>query len=491
MKTTLHPGSTRVATTGIAVACFLACCFLMLATGAFELNFAVSALSAGTLLFGVLLLWRPGESQILAFLFGYHWLQASTGIFLATFAGQSLDAYYLDRAPVEEATVLTLVALCAMVVGLRAAVGPLQPGSTTLAYKQASSRSLRTWFIYYAIAFVGGELARLGTIVAPGLSQVFEGFANVRWAFFFILGVAHFRQKKNTGIWFPAVFAFEFVSGLGGFFSDFKTVFIFALLAMLTAKVSFSPSRLIGMITIAAMALGLAVIWTAIKSEYRNYVSGGERTQSVNVGYVEQMQKLGELTLALEAEDLAFGVDNLLARLSYVEFFGYTIERVPAQLEHENGAITWDAATRPFMPRILFPEKTAINDSDRTNLYTGLNMAGAEEGTSISLGWIAELYIDFGAWGMMLAAMLIGVFYGAIYRFLTSWSKSRGLLGYATATVVLFGAVYLESSITKVIGGVIVALLASLVVVYAIGPRIFARGLRPSRPMHAASIPGR
>jgi hypothetical protein len=490
LKTTLHPGSTRTATSGIAVALFLACCFLMLVTGAFEFNFAVSALSAGTLLFGLLILWRPGESQILAFLFGYHWLQASTGIFLATFAGQPLNAYYLDQAPVEEATMLTLVALCAMVIGLRAVVGPLQPRSATLAYQQASSRSLRTWFIYYAIAFVGGELARLGTNVAPGLSQVFEGFANIRWAFFFILAVAHFRQKKNTGIWFPAAFAFEFATGLGGFFSDFKTVFIFTLLAMLSAKVSFSPSRLIGLVTIAAMALGLAVIWTAIKSDYRSYVNGGERTQSVNVGYVEQMQKIGELTLALEAEDLGLGVDNLMKRLSYVEFFGYTIERVPAQLEHENGAILWDAATRPFMPRILFPEKTVINDSDRTNLYTGLNMAGAEEGTSISLGWIAELYIDFGAWGMMLAAMLIGVFYGAIYRFLTSWSKSQGLLGFATATVVLFGAVYLESSITKVIGGVVVSLLAVLVITYVLGPRLFARGSRTSRPMQAASAPG-
>jgi hypothetical protein len=244
------------------------------------------------------------------------------------------------------------------------------------------------------------------------------------------------------------------------------------------------------MVTIAAMALGLAVIWTAIKSDYRNYVNDGERTQTVNVGYVEQMQKLGELTLELEADDLAFGVENLFQRLSYVEFFGYTIERVPAQLQYENGAILWDAATRPFMPRILFPEKTAINDSDRTNLYTGLNMAGAEDGTSISLGWIAELYIDFGAWGMMLAAMLIGVLYGAIYRFLTSWSKSQGLLGFATATVVLFGAVYLESSITKVIGGIVVSLLAVLVINYVLGPRLFARGSRTSRPTQAASAPG-
>jgi hypothetical protein len=116
----------------------------MLVTGAFELNFAVSALSAGTLLFGLQFLWHPGESQMLAFLFGYHWLQASTGIFLATFAGQPLDAYYLDQAPVEEAAMLTLVALCAMVIGLRAVVGPVQPRSTTLAYQQASSRSLRT-----------------------------------------------------------------------------------------------------------------------------------------------------------------------------------------------------------------------------------------------------------------------------------------------------------------------------------------------------------
>jgi hypothetical protein len=52
--------------------------------------------------------------------------------------------------------------------------------------------------------------------------------------------------------------------------------------------------------------------------------------------------------------------------------------------------------------------------------------------------------------------MLVGLVYGLIYRRLTQ----RGdLLGMGFATAVLLQVLYLESSITKVVGGLVVSLL--------------------------------
>ena len=96
------------------------------------------------------------------------------------------------------------------------------------------------------------------------------------------------------------------------------------------------------------------------------------------------------------ASSFGNATQGMLDRLSYVDFFAVVLETVPSQLPHENGALWLDAITRPFMPRLFFPSKTVIDDSERTNYYTGLGVAGAEEGTSISLGYVAESYIDFG-----------------------------------------------------------------------------------------------
>ena len=104
----------------------------------------------------------------------------------------------------------------------------------------------------------------------------------------------------------------------------------------------------------------------------------------------------------MDQEKLILSVDQLLRRLTYVDFFAVVLTYVPSQMPHENGALFWDAVSRPFMPRLFFPDKEVIDDFVRSNLYTG-GVAAISEGTSISLGYVAESYIDFGAVGMFPA----------------------------------------------------------------------------------------
>jgi hypothetical protein len=169
-------------------------------------------------------------------------------------------------------------------------------------------------------------------------------------------------------------------------------------------------------------------------------------------------------------EALTGAVDQLLRRLTYVEFFSVVLIYVPASVPHALGAIFWDAVIRPFMPRLLFVDKDVIDDTVRTNLYTG-GLAGSSEGVSISLGYIAETYIDFGSYGMFAALFAIGLFYGAIYRVLSRWRRTQGLLGMAVVTTVLANVGALENSFTKVFGGVIVSLVVAASMIVFILPR--------------------
>jgi hypothetical protein len=115
-------------------------------------------------------------------------------------------------------------------------------------------------------------------------------------------------------------------------------------------------------------------------------------------------------------------------------------------------------------PRFLFPDKPALDDSERTRLYTGVQVAGTETGTSIGIGYVGESYVDYGPVGMFAPIFLLGLFYGLINRFFITRTKYK-LLGAALAvSVLIFNAYAIETSNIKLVGGVVSVALVSVVI---------------------------
>jgi hypothetical protein len=247
-------------------------------------------------------------------------------------------------------------------------------------------------------------------------------------------------------------------------------VFFITFFAALTSGIRIPSRALLGAGVLATLVVALAIVWTAVKGEYRSFISGGEAAQIVTVDYTTRLAKLYELVANLDIETLTSAAHQLMRRLTYVEFFSVVLVYVPANIPHTLGAILGDAIIRPFMPRLLFVDKDVIDDTARTNLYTG-GLAGSSDATSISLGYIAEAYIDFGAFGMFVVLLGVGLFYGAIYRALSRWRRSQGLLGMAVATALLVSVGPMENSLTKVFGSTIVSLLVACVMIVFIVPR--------------------
>ena len=204
---------------------------------------------------------------------------------------------------------------------------------------------------------------------------------------------------------------------------------------------------------------------SAVERKRRRYV----------VGRAERMEKLYELVSSLDGRDLSQAAESLGDRIGYVNFFAAVIKRVPRVLPHEGGALWLDSATRPFMPRMFFPEKTSIEDSQRTQYYTGLKVAGRQQGTSISIGYMGESYIDFGKVGMMLPIFALGLLLGAVYRWMLTQKYSSKAVGMGMATATLYGAALLETSITKLMGGLVVAILVSWLLIRFVVPRYFPK----------------
>ena len=442
-------------------------------------NVMLAAAALIVLLVGLALLWRPGESPVLLFLFAFPWVQASVSIFHANWLGVTVTELSTFIGDLQTAILLSLAGLLTVAAGIRLGAGAWRWQDAANASMQARAVAFDRWLRLYLAAWAVSFAALACAWVVPGLSQPMLALASLKWAFYFMLAYRAFLGTRRERSVVALIFFVELASAIGGYFADFKTVFLVTTFAAVAAGVRFSPRGLLGLGALSALLLTFAVLWTAIKGEYRTFVSGGVAAQIVTVDYPARLGKVIELIGELDHEKVLMAGDQLLRRLTYVEFFGVVLTYVPSQMPHENGALFWDAVSRPFMPRLFFPDKEIIDDSVRTNLYTG-GLTGNSEGTSISLGYVAESYIDFGAVGMFPALFLMGLLFGRIYRGLLRWKASRGLLGMGLATGVLTGAAALETSFTKAFGGIAVALLVAVLLAGVVLPR-WAPWLRAER----------
>ena len=423
-------------------------------------NFMLVVAAALLLLIGSALLWRPGESPVLLFVFGFQWLQISTGIFYASWLGLTVNEFSRTHGDMQTAATLSLIGLLLLSCCMRLGAGADRPKDKEIARLSVRRHPTKDWFVLYVAAFLMAILFQATALVVPGLSQPLLAATNLKWAFFLMLTYSAFSAGGVRAYWLMA-FAIELVSSLGSYFSDFKTAFFFTIFGVVAAQVRFSARVYTVTAVLAAVLLTMGVIWSEIKPEYRRFVSGGQAAQVVTVSIGERIGKLGELVSNMDGAAFSDGVGTLVERMAYIDFFAAVIDHVPSVVPYEGGAIWWDAIIRPFTPRILFPEKSAIDDSAETNKYTGLNVAGADKGVSIGIGYMAETYIDFGALGMMPALAALGYFLGRIYRYFMTSSRSRGLLGMGLASAIISGAAKSETSFSKILGGIIVMLLVS------------------------------
>lgn len=422
-------------------------------------NMPLAGGSLLVLLLGCALLWRPGETPILLYAFAIQWLEASLAIFYANLFGENIDWASTYGANMQFATALSLVGLLVLAVGMRLAAGPPRAIDAHIARTQAVRIPQQTWFALYIAAFLVATCAQMLAREIPGLSQPLLVLANFKWAAFVILTYVSFvRLDAKRKLWL-IVFLTELFLSIGGYFSSFKFVFIYTFIGVVAAGIRFSFSQILGLAALGAVAVFFGTAWTAIKVDYRAFVSGGETAQIVTVDRIQQVGIIIELLSDLDASGLQDGLDRLARRVTYVEFFGVATNYVPRVAPYEEGALWLDAITRPFMPRLFFPDKEIIDESALTNKYTRLSVAGAMQGTQISIGYLGESYIDFGPYGMMAALFALGLFLGRIYAWLVKGRNSRGVLGMGLASMLLIPVGAIGNSSAKMFGSIVVSLL--------------------------------
>jgi hypothetical protein len=228
---------------------------------------------------------------------------------------------------------------------------------------------------------------------------------------------------SGNRIYLAASFVWIFIPSFTGYYSGFKLPIFLLFLAYATRWEPWSrvwwrrgAFRTITLVPVGALVLFLAVLWQAgVKKETRTAYDSGEAGTS-RVERVELLANSAQGTLPSVLADFESAVAGLVARVSYVTFFSRVLEHVPDVEPHANGELLRMAFLNGMVPRFFYPEKPVLpSDSAYTRRFAGV-WVQQDAQTSISIGYMAEFYADWGTAGMFLSVLGYGLWMGLLHR---------------------------------------------------------------------------
>jgi hypothetical protein len=423
---------------------------LILSVNALLWVIAIAALIVGCWCIG----W-PTDYPVLLWIVGINWLPIAADILSADLVGEPLASASLGSYRTE-AILISLLAGTTLTVGLRLGINP--KGSLFRPMNQAHSEDDRSvslnsavilFFSAYPILFA---LTWIGYL-SPGLQQPVLAFALLKFVFLYLLAATVFGLQRGYG-WLILAVSVELVNGITGFFSDYKEAFFIVLIALASGREKLNAKLMIAGGTVMVLVIWFSLVWTAIKPEYRQWVSENTGAQTVvrpfgeRVDFISQRIFFGRL-------DYEAAYLSLLRRIGYTEYYA----RILARLQTNSVDVPSQylaAVQHTLMPRLLFPDKPTLNDSAVTTAYTGDEI---ESSTSISVGYVAEANADFGFPGMLVPILLIGLMIGAQARYFMTRDAPLAVKR-AFCTGCLFSTFGYQMNIDKALGGNVVGFIA-------------------------------
>lgn len=418
---------------------------------------------------GIYYLQHPNKSSIFTIIFFYHFTQIYAGVCLATYLGNDINY----RSPhLGFTTVISLIGLLIMFIPIAYYQNKIPTISYQTLKNHAEKLSLnKTFYAYVAVFFISSALNGIRFLL-PGYTQFIITIVNLKWMFFLLFGFQSIIKKRRRKEFF-FFNVLEFVLGLYSFFSDFKIVIFFTGLLFLTMLTMINIKKLIIFFGMAISIFSGATLWTTIKGEYRQFLNKGELSQNVSVSQNEAFTKLYELANTKGQQVLTSSTAKFLDRLQGTYLLSKTIDRVPDVIPYQNGANWGETFAFVFTPRLFNPNKPQLDASIKVSKYTGTQYAGLSQGTSFSLGYFADCYIDFGMYGMFLILFVIGLLYGITYFYFLRKSSSNFIFNYSVVCALYMRFFAFEMDNIFFIGGLFTDLLMYLLLAQFFFPWLY------------------
>ena len=401
---------------------------------------------------------RPGMPVSVAYLFIWQWLQIFTRLLQSMVDNESM-ASGLYGPNVARAYWYMLAGLVVMALALRMVLGNLKPPTVQDRRAHFEWRPLDLFALYVGMLFLA-VACRYAAAFVPALDQPLDAVSRLKVVLLFMLFVTVMTTGRNANLLWGAV-ALETVLGFTGLLSDFRGVFIYLAMAALASRVPLKGTTVAAGLACAGFLIFLALFWTSVKSEYREFATASSDSQNVKVALDARFGYLGNRLLSPDAIDWNLASYALLARLAYTDIFGSVIGVQETAPEPVFVRQWQDAVEHVPKPRFLFPGKAALSD---TEVYVRLARGDSSEqmrlGTSISVGYMAENFVDFGFPGMLGGLFVIGLMYGLVIRYFMTlkvpWILREGVVLGFVFSVAHNGV---EMSLPKIFGATVMFVL--------------------------------
>jgi hypothetical protein len=413
-----------------------------------------AVLWAASLLVLPVAVWLLGGTQacrVLLWVIVVNWLEVIGDVVAADLTGSVLSEGSLGPYRVE-AMVWSLCAIVALALGMRwgTQLGGylfrpvLQTGIGLAAGTERSISLNRVVIGYFASLLVTMILGFVAASV-PALAQPLLALTLIKFICVYLVAAEVFGSGRGYG-WLAVLSVVEMVTGLMGFFASYKEAFIVILIALASSRRPVGVRMWIFGITAVVAVIWVSVVWTAVKMEYR---------YQMFTNPLEERLEWMARRFFVDSIDYRGAVVQLFQRIGYTEFYARIIARENTGSLPHNFQFYASAVQHVLTPRIIFPDKAALNDSKSTTALLGIKIG---RDTSIGVGYVAQAHVDFGFPGLLLPILSIGIIIGGVAKYFMTRSSPL-LIREAFTTATIFLAFAFAENIDKALGGFITGFL--------------------------------
>lgn len=448
----------------------------------FSANIGLWLTAFGALLLALMFVSDPQRNYpVLVWTVGFNWLGIAAAIFGADLIGTDLaevrlGTYRLQAVNLSLAALAFYAAGIALSIRIGGGLGKLHRRGAAAPYEPIVT--IQNGVIAYFASLALAEFASLIVSNIPQLQQPLIVLHLLKFICVYLVAVSVFSEGRGYS-WLVLLLSVEVVSGLTSFFGTFKEAFFLVLIALVAVGRRPSIRMWAFGIASAALVLVLSLMWTAIKPEYRRWVSGYTGEQIIARTFDERLNWMADHLFASDFDFWA-SLKTTAGRVDSTSVFAQYLAREDASIEIDVPSRYAGGIEHVLMPRILFPGKRTIDDSAVTSAMTGRFI---DKDTSISVGYVAEAYYDFGPRWMFLPMLLIGVAVGAAGRYFMT-RDAPYVIRQAFAATGLFSFFQFGTNFNKALGMFLVGFIV-LALVLKFGYPLIARWLFGGTPMRA------
>lgn len=424
---------------------------LLLIYGFFSQYFFLSVVAGVVLTLIVQQFWKPYFPPALLYFFAFQWLQVFALVIYADYLNKPIEQI-IETSNSQYLIAMTLIQLLFMSLASKIFFkkdGNSSQWSLLRGVLELDTKKILFGYLITSIIF---PFLLISTRSNGTLNQLVQTFAILRNVFLILLAFILFIKRDPFRLVIIAIFIIEVLLGFASYFSSFKEVFLFLILVFLTVNHKIKTGLIIKALPIVALLFTFLVFWSHVKPEYRDFLNGGSRQQEVTVSKSDALNFLWKKTQTFGEKEFNSGVETLLNRLQAIGYYAEVYNRVPKVIRHTEGKIITESIEFVALPRFLTGNKGILDPSSKLSHYTGRDFKTAAEGTSISMGYLCDFYIDFGLWGMFIPVMLLGCLIGWMCSFLFGRNEYNMVLSYSLLIAISLGFATIESDIIFFIG---------------------------------------